>query len=262
MKKLKKDHLQIRIFETRKEMGQVAAEDLANKMRELFKTRDSIRMIFASAPSQRDFFAHLTTIEGLEFTRVTAFHMDEYIGLDADAPQGFGNFLRDHLFSKLSFGTIHYIDSQAADAEAECERYAALLKEAPIDIVCMGIGENAHIAFNDPPVADFNDPKLVKVVELDDICRRQQVNDGCFATLDDVPVSAVTLTIPALMGAETKFCMVPAPTKANAVYHSLENKVSTEYPASILRTKPGTILYLDSDSSSRIGEVSGLLEVD
>jgi len=255
MKKLQKDALQVQIYENRTEMGKAAAEELASKLKELLATRKNIRMIFASAPSQNEFFAHLAKIASsgkIDFSRITAFHLDEYIGLSADAPQGFGNFLQDKLFSKIQLGEVHFINSQAADAEAECQRYAALINAAPIDIVCMGIGENAHIAFNDPPVADFNDPKLVKIVELDEMCRQQQVNDGCFATITDVPTHAITLTIPAIMRGEAIFCMVPGSTKANAVYNSLEKEVSTAYPASILRKKQGAVLYLDKDSSSKI----------
>ena len=242
-------------------MGSAAALELAAKMKELLEVRGHIRMVFASAPSQNEFLDHLTAIEGIDFTRVTAFHMDEYIGLDANAPQGFGNFLNVRLFSKKAFEAVHYINGQADDPAAECKRYAALLREAPLDIVCMGIGENAHIAFNDPAAADFNDPETVKIVSLDDICRQQQVNDGCFTSLKYVPATAITLTIPALVNTDAIFCVVPAVTKANAVYHTLEDRVSEDYPASILRTRPGAVLYLDADSAGRIGEVSGLCPV-
>jgi len=257
MKRYQKDELKVQVYKNRAAMGKAAAEDLAAKMKELLSTQESLNIVFASAPSQNDFFEHLVAMD-VDFSKVTAFHLDEYIGLPSDAPQGFGNFLKERLFSKLKFGAIYYIDSQAADAEEECNRYAALINKAPIDIVCMGIGENAHIAFNDPPVADFNDPKTVKVVELDLVCRQQQVNDGCFASLEDVPTRALTLTIPPFLKAKTLLCMVPATTKANAVYNSLEKEISTEYPASILRIKAGATMYLDEDSSSRLSEVSGL----
>jgi len=259
LKKLKKDKLHIKICESREDMGKTAAIDLIAKLKEMTTSRkynENIRMLFASAPSQNDFFAHLwkmgSEANNIDFSKITAFHLDEYIGLSQDAPQGFGNFLKERLFSKLSFGEVHYIDSQATDPEAECQRYTALLKEKPIDIICMGIGENGHIAFNDPHVADFNDPKTVKVVELDNICRQQQVNDGCFARLADVPTHAITLTIPALVNAKAIFCMVPAISKANAVYHCLESPISEEHPATILRTVEAATLYLDPDSSSRV----------
>jgi glucosamine-6-phosphate deaminase len=184
--------------------------------------------------------------------------MDEYTGLPADAPQGFGNFLRQRIFSRSPFREVNYLNGLAPDIEAECARYAALLKSAPIDIVFMGIGENAHIAFNDPGAADFKDPKTVKVVELDSVCRRQQVNDGCFAEFDDVPLRALTLTIPALLQAQRIFCVVPAKTKANAVYNSLSGEITETYPASILRTHGNAVMYLDRDSGARLEEIFDL----
>ena len=249
------DLLQIQIRETRAAMGEAAARDLADKLKTLLTEKENIRMIFASAPSQNEFFASLAKIasaESIDFSRITAFHLDEYIGLSADAPQGFGNFLRERLYSKIMPGVVHFINGQSKDPQAECNRYSELISGTPIDIVCMGIGENAHIAFNDPPVADFNDPQLVKIVELDHICRQQQVNDGCFATIDDVPTHAITLTIPAIMSGKAIFCMVPGPTKAAAIYNSLKKEISTEYPASILRRKEGATLYLDVDSAVHV----------
>ena len=176
--------------------------------------------------------------------------MDEYIGLAADAPQGFGNFLRGRLFGRLPFGQVFYLDGQAADPQAECARYSALLAEYPADIVCLGIGENGHIAFNDPHVARFDDPVRVKVVDLDDKCRRQQVHDGCFASLGQVPTHALTLTIPALTAAPGMYCIVPAQTKARAVHDTVYGEITTACPASILRTKTGAKLYLDPDSGA------------
>ena len=181
--------------------------------------------------------------------------MDEYIGLQADAPQGFGNFLRRNLFDRVPFKTVNTIDSTAADPEAECRRYADLLQEYPCDIVCMGIGENGHIAFNDPPVAEFDDPAAVKVVALDEVCRNQQVHDGCFADIGQVPTHALTLTVPTLAGAKHHLCIVPAPTKAKAVRDTLEGPVSTACPASILRTCPGAVLYLERESAQLLTEV-------
>ena len=180
--------------------------------------------------------------------------MDEYIGLAPDAPQGFGNFLRRELFSKVSFASVSYLDGTADDRAAECRRYGELLAAAPVDIVCLGIGENGHIAFNDPHVADFNDPAAVKVVELDHTCRQQQVNDGCFAKLDDVPTHALTLTIPTLVAPKTVFCMVPAPTKAKAVQAAVEGPISETCPASILRRHDNASLWLDPDSAALLKE--------
>ena len=178
--------------------------------------------------------------------------MDEYIGLDKDAPQGFGNFLKDHIFGRVPLKSVSYIDITAKDPEAESERYSALLSANPTDIVVMGIGENGHIAFNDPPVADFNDKRKVKPVKLDDICRNQQVNDGCFKCIDDVPTHALTLTVPTLVAAPNLFCIVPAKTKAWAVRETLCASIDEHCPASILRTRDGAVLYLDPDSASLI----------
>lgn len=147
---------------------------------------------------------------------------------------------------------MHYLNGDAPDAEAEVLRYENLLKEHPIDIACIGIGENGHIAFNDPPVADFNDPKLVKVVELDEACRKQQLGEGWFPTFDDVPTHALTLTIPAIMGCKHISCVVPDGRKAEAVYNTLNVEISTACPATILRTHPDTVLYLDSESASKL----------
>ena len=246
----KKDLLNIQIYKTRSEMGEAAARDIKACILSLLEKKESIRMIFAAAPSQNEVLAALANDKEIPWERVDAFHMDEYIGLDAEAPQGFGNFLNRAIFGVAPFRSVSYIDITADDAERECERYAALLCAAPIDIVVMGIGENGHIAFNDPPVADFNDPKAVKPVVLDEICRQQQVNDGCFPSIDRVPTHAITLTCPTLASAEYLFCIVPAPTKAEAVYHTLHDEISERCPATILRTHENAVLYLDGDSSA------------
>lgn len=244
------DDLLLKKFDTREEMGKQAGLDVITKIKELLAEKKSINIIFAAAPSQNEFLNTLVQDNGIDFSRINAFHMDEYVGLDKDAPQGFGNFLKDRLFGKVSFKTVNYINGQAQNPVEECERYTKLLQNEKIDIVCMGIGENAHIAFNDPHVAFFNDEKLVKIVELDNVCRIQQVNDGCFKKLDDVPTLAITLTIPALVNADCLYCMVPAITKANAVYNSLCLDISEQYPASILRTCENAAMYVDSDSGS------------
>jgi glucosamine-6-phosphate deaminase len=240
--------LDVRIYEDRKGMGTAASEKFAKEITALLKMKDEINVVFAAAPSQNEFLAALD-YENLDWSRVNAFHMDEYIGLAADAPQGFGNFLKHRLFDKFNFKSVNYLNGNADDISAECERYTTLLTQNKVDMVCMGIGENGHLAFNDPPVADFEDKYIVKVVELDEVCRQQQVNDGCFATLDEVPKEALTLTIPALLNATYINCVVPGPTKAEAVNHTLNSEISTENPATILRTHTNAVLFLDKDSS-------------
>ena len=255
MKTLKKDKLAVNIYETRTEMGVAAARDIKARILSLLAGKDEINMIFAAAPSQNEVLASLANDKEIPWNRVNAFHMDEYIGLDKDAPQGFGNFLKRSIFGIADFKSVHYIDISAKDAEEECARYAALLAKNPTDIVVMGIGENGHIAFNDPPVADFCDKKAVKPVQLDEICRNQQVNDGCFAKLDDVPKTAITLTVPTLFAGDYLFCIVPAKTKAEAVKATLCGEIGEACPATVLRRHDSAVLYLDGDSSSLLPEV-------
>lgn len=251
-----KGMLGVKIFTNREKMGKEAAINVSSAIQKLLKEKDEINMIFAAAPSQSDFMKELIADKAIRWEQINAFHMDEYIGLEKDAPQGFGNFLKRHLFDELPFKSVHLVNGQAKDPEAECQRYSELLIKHPVDIVCLGIGENGHIAFNDPPVADFNDPKLVKVVELDIPCRQQQVNENLFEKIELVPTHAITITIPALLRAHQMFCMVPASNKAKAVYDTLNGEINESCPASILRTKEGAILYLDRDSASLLEEIN------
>ncbi len=246
----KKDELTVEVFPTVEEMGAKAAEDVSASIRAQLAEKSEVNMIFAAAPSQEAFLARLVADTRIDWTRVNAFHMDEYVGIDPTAPQSFAKFLRLRLFDKVPFKTVNCLDGRATDAAAECARYTKLLDEMPVDIVCLGIGENGHIAFNDPPVADFNDPCRVKVVELDGVCRQQQVNEKCFETLELVPTHALTLTVPALLRAAEMFCIVPFTGKAKAVRATLEGPIETACPASILRTKSGARLYLNTDSAS------------
>lgn len=243
--------MKVHIFETRDEMGAAATKSVTEKIQDLLKQQDQIRMIFAAAPSQNEFLDYFSKRD-IEWDRITAFHMDEYIGIDTGAPQRFGNFLKERLFDKVPFGEVHFIDPTFTDSTAECQRYEHLLRKAPIDIVCMGIGENGHIAFNDPPVADFNDPVWVKVVELDRASRQQQVNDECFSSIADVPTHAVTLTIPALISAHMVLVVVPGSRKADAVQKTLLGAISEECPASILRNHSQAYLFLDKYSAAKI----------
>ncbi|MWV45910.1 glucosamine-6-phosphate deaminase [Paenibacillus sp. HJL G12] len=242
-----KERLQIRQYAGRDELGRAAAEDVAEAIREKLKAQGAVRMVFAAAPSQNEFIHDLVQAQGIDWQRVTAFHMDEYIGLDPGAPQRFSHFLATRLFNRVNPGVIHVMNG-SAEPQQECDRYAALLRTAPLDIVCLGIGENGHIAFNDPPVADFNDPSTVKRVQLDEECRQQQVNDGCFERLELVPEYALTMTVPALISAEKLFCIVPGAAKRNAVKDVLKGPVSPTCPASILRTHADCRLYLDRES--------------
>lgn len=246
------NQLTVRRFDNRNLLGENAAQAVADRMRLLLAQQPTISLIFGAAPSQQEFLAALCQQPDLDWNRVDAYHMDEYIGLSAEAPQRFGNFLKTRLFDQVPFRLVNYLEGNASDVPGECKRYATLLRQNPVDIVCMGIGENCHIAFNDPHVADFNDPVLVKVVDLDLACRQQQVNDGCFAELAAVPTHALTLTVPALMQVPHVFCMVPGINKATAIYHTLTAEVSETYPSTILRRHKNAILFVDQDSTSSL----------
>lgn len=246
------DNLKVNVYPNRKEMGNAAAAAVARTIRRLLEQQQSVSIVFAAAPSQEEFLAGLSAAQGINWQRVIAFHMDEYLGLPADAPQRFGNFLKDRIFDKVDPFIVHYLSTGSPDPEPEIERYSSLLKEHPLDIACLGIGQNGHLAFNDPPVADFDDPSSLKVVELDERSRKQQVYDGCFAQLDDVPKIALTLTIPALMSARWVHCVVPDVSKAEAVRACLQDPVSTRCPASILRRHPQAVVYLDRESAGLI----------
>lgn len=250
MKTFQQDKLTVKVFENRTLMGQDAAKDIAARLKALLSEKEEVNVIFAAAPSQNDVLAALVADTSIEWNRINAYHMDEYIGLSKDAPQGFGNFLKAHIFGLVPFKSVNYIDITATDPDAEAARYSEILKNNPTDVVVMGIGENGHIAFNDPPVADFKDSKAVKPVKLDEVCRQQQVNDGCFASLDEVPTHALTLTVPTLVKAPYLFCIVPAATKANAVYETLNGSIDEHCPATILRLQENAILYLDDKSSA------------
>lgn len=241
------DGLSVRVFGDRATLGAAAGADVAEAIRGLLRSQERVRVVFAAAPSQSEMLATLARAEAVDWSRVVALHMDEYLGLEAGAPQSFGAFLRDSLFDTVNPGEVHLIDGRR-DADEEASRYAALLEEAPVDVVCLGIGENGHLAFNDPPVADFEDPLLVKTVELDEASRQQQVNDGMFPSIGQVPTRAITLTLPALLSGARLFCVVPGETKREAVRRSLRGPVTTDCPASVLRRHPNCVLYLDADS--------------
>lgn len=248
IKEFQADKLKVKVFETRQEMGTEAAAEMSIVLKDIIDKKGGANVIFAAAPSQNEFFNYLLQIEGIKWERINAFHLDEYIGLADDAPQGFGNFLRDKIFDRVNFRSVNYLNGNAENLQDEIKRYTDLLKNNPADILCIGIGENGHIAFNDPHVAFFDDPQIVKIVELDDRCKNQQVNDGCFSNIEEVPTHALTLTIPAIMSGKHIFCMVPGKTKADAVTNTIKGDIEEACPASILRTHECAVMYIDKDS--------------
>jgi glucosamine-6-phosphate deaminase len=249
------DQLHVSIFATRAEMGTAAGENAAQEIARVIQRNGAARVILASAPSQDELLERLVDAR-LRWSSVTLFHMDEYVGLSADHPATFRSYQHDHVLARIEPASFHGIAGEAPDLAAECERYTALLDEAPIDVVCLGIGENGHIAFNDPPVADFADPLAIKVVDLDETCRQQQVNDRCFPRLEAVPRQAITLTVPTLLKARALFCAVPGSRKAPAVRATLQAPISTACPASVLRRHPNAHLYLDQASAALIDHSS------
>ena len=245
--------LAIEIHPDRGALGLAAARAAASYLHDVIAANGEARVIFACAPSQDEFLSSLIDVSksghtSVDWSRVTAFHMDDYVGLEASHPQSFRHYLQAHFLSKVKVGRFHPLPAEEPDAAGVCTRYSELLSEKPIDLICLGIGENGHNAFNDPPVADFDDPQLVKVVQLDEACRHQQVNDGCFPSFDAVPTHAITLTIPTLLSGTRLSVVVPGPAKREAVRRTLAGPIETACPASILRTHPACTLYLDTDS--------------
>lgn len=246
------DKLRVVLSETRAELGRRAGRDAAKAIAEAIEKKGEARVVFAAAPSQNETLETLCAAKNVDWTKVVALHMDEYIGLPPGSPARFSRYLREHCFGKLPFKAVYYLDPEDRGDSVDflISRYTTILAQSPIDVVVMGIGENGHIAFNDPHVADFRDFMSVKLVDLDEKCRQQQVNDGCFPSLEETPTQAITLTVPTLANAARQICAVPGPLKAGAVRNALCGPVSPECPASILRTLPGATLYLDADSAS------------
>ena len=252
IRNFKADELTVRVFDNRVNMGIEAAKEGSAWINEVIASKGEVNIIFAAAPSQNDFLASLIK-EKVDWTKVNAFHMDEYIGLTEDAPQGFANFLRRAIFDLVPFKNVFCFNGQNESPEAECKRYTDLLLKYPVDIIFMGIGENGHIAFNDPGVAKFDDPETVKIAKLDEVCRNQQVNDGCFASIDLVPTHAYTLTVPIMMQAPKMMLVVPTALKAKAIHDTVLGPVTEMVPASIVRThKGGATLYTDEAGATLI----------
>jgi len=240
-------HLNVNVFPTRGEMGRAAGRDVEARVAGLLKIKDEVRIVFAAAPSQNEMLDYLAGSELIDWGRVTAFHMDEYIGLNGGAEQLFSRYLQRRLFDRVRMKQVHLLNGNS-DTVAEAARYSALISEAPLDVICLGIGENGHIAFNDPPVADFNDALVVKEVSLDRSCRMQQVNEGCFTSFTEVPEKALTLTIPVIFNASHLFCVVPGISKRVAVHNTINGPVTPACPASVLQRHPDCSFYFDSDS--------------
>ena len=251
-KRLQVGSLHVEVYPSREAAGAAAARAAANALTELRKTRDSIGVIFATGASQFSTLEALTNMQGLPWDRVCGFHMDEYIGISADHPASFRRYLRERLTSRVAMREFFEMDGSAPDPERTAADYAERLRAAEPQLCLLGIGENGHLAFNDPPIADFADPVDAKVAQLDEPCRHQQVAEGWFGGLDEVPRAAITLTIPALMRVPRLIASVPGQRKAAIVRRTLTEPISTACPATILRTHPDATIFLDADSAREL----------
>jgi glucosamine-6-phosphate deaminase len=230
-------------------MGRAAADQAASIMRAAVRDRGVAHVMFATGNSQLPFLdALVTETAAVPWSHTVVFHMDEYVGVGPDHPAGFQRYIRERIVDRTAPRAVYYVEG-LGDAAAECTRYTDLLLAHPLDLCCLGIGENGHLAFNDPPVADFNDPLDVKVVELDTACRQQQINEGHFPDMASMPTHAITVTIPALLRASQVLAIVPEARKAEPVRAALTGPISTACPASALRTIDHAIVHLERDSA-------------
>jgi len=244
------DALPVRIYKSQAEMAADAAQMAHEYLTGLLAKQATVACILATGNSQIRFLEHLIALGGIDWSRATLFHMDEYLGIDASHKASFRRYMRERVEACVKPGRFHYIEGDAPLPIDECKRYAQLLSAQPIDLCCLGVGENGHLAFNDPPVANFEDPHKVNIVKLDLACKQQQVGEGHFPNLDAVPPYAITLTIPMLCSARKMLCVAPEKRKAKAVKEMLTGPISPQCPASILRRQSQATLLLDTDSAS------------
>jgi glucosamine-6-phosphate deaminase len=247
------DELPVAVYENNEAMGRAAALDASRILQAALVERGEANLILATGNSQLSFLRTLKQIGGIDWATIRVFHMDEYIGIDPQHRASFPLFLRTHFFDSVQPRAFYPVPGGAENVQAACQEYEALLRQYPADVVALGIGENGHIAFNEPP-AQFNDPVWVKVIELNEISRRQQVNEGHFDRIEDVPRQAITLTIPALLAAKHMLCLAPETRKADIVRACLLEPIDPLRPASILRRVAHARLYLDRDSASKLDQ--------
>ncbi len=247
--------MKLEIHPSKKELGTAAANAAAEELRRLGQLGLGIGVIFATGASQFDTLATLTSTPGLPWNQVRGFHMDEYLGLDENHPASFRRYLREKLTQRVAMREFFEMQANVKDVEAVSLEYMRQLSLAKPQLCLLGIGENGHLAFNDPAEADFDDPLAIKVVTLDDKCRQQQVSEGWFKTVEEVPKQALTLTIPTLFRVPKLIVSVPGARKAKAVRRTLQEAISTNCPSTLLRTHPDVTIYLDTDSAA---ELTGL----
>ena len=253
MRTFTRDKLKVEIFQDAAQMGAAAAADVYEHLSNAIAEKGMANIIIGTGASQYPLHDELLE-KDLEWSRINVFHLDEYIGIGADHPASFRKFLRERIAEKVNPRHTYYINGDSPDIGSEIKRYAKLLIDYSPDVACIGIGENGHIAFNDPGVADFNDTEYLKVVELDEACRRQQVGEGWYATIQEVPLMAVTLTVTAIMNSRFICCTVPDLRKAEAVSNALNGEIAEFCPASVLRRHNNAVLYLDEHAASKLSK--------
>lgn len=243
------DALQVQIHNSEVELAQNVAETAQKYLQNILQQKETAAIVLATGNSQIKFLDALIALGGVDWSRITCFHLDEFLGISANHSASFRRYLQERVQNRISSKAFHYIEGDTKQPLMECSRYTALLQAQPIDLCCLGVGENGHLAFNDPSVADFNDPYMVKLVKLDEANRQQQVNTGYFQNLEAVPQYAFTLTIPMICAAQKIICLAPAKRKAKVIKQMLQGEMTTACPASILRTQPQATLFLDVDSA-------------
>jgi len=248
------DRLRVKIYPDDVLMGEAAADYVEQVLVSVIDRKGKANIILATGASQFTFYKALRGKQSIMWSNVTVFHLDEYAGMSDQHPASFRRYLKERILDYIQPGKVHFLEGDADDLEGEVRRYENLLKNVEVDLACIGIGENGHIAFNDPPVADFKDPKLVKIVKLDEACRLQQLGEGWFPTLNDVPSHALSLTVTGIMRARKISCVVPDDRKADAIRKTLYEPVSEKCPATILRKHEDCTLFLDASSAGKISE--------
>jgi glucosamine-6-phosphate deaminase len=251
-RQLNMDRLRVKIYPDDVSMGQAAADFVEQTLVSVIDRKGKTNIVLATGASQFTFYEALRQKQSILWSKVTVFHLDEYAEMSDQHPASFRKYLNDRILKYVKPGKVHFLQGDAEDMDQETRRYEELLKKVDIDLACIGIGENGHIAFNDPPVADFRDPRLVKIVKLDEHCRLQQLGEGWFPTLNDVPTHALSLTVSGIMRSKRIACIVPDERKSEAVYQALSGPISEKCPASILRRHDDCTLFLDSHSAARL----------
>jgi glucosamine-6-phosphate deaminase len=251
-KSFRVDDLTVQVYDSEAEMSQEAAKVVQQYLQDVVRRQNTARLLLATGNSQIQFLQALIELGGVDWDKITCFHLDEYLGIAANHPASFRYYLRERVEQQIHPQQFHYIEGDTLQPLLECDRYTQLLQTQPIDLCFLGIGDNGHIAFNDPDVADFQDPYMVKLVKLDQHNRQQQVNTGYFPNIINVPQYAFTVTIPLICSARKIICLAPTKRKAKIVQTMLHGDITNNCPASILRQQPQATLFLDIDAAQMI----------